>query len=96
MKTLQLAVAALVLAAAAPALALGQSTPMTTGAWSPTKPSATVAVTPSDTRPTAITTGAWAPTKPTVRATSPDSTPTVIGAGPVAPTRPSGVLVAGR
>jgi len=95
MKTIQLAVAALVLAAAAPALALGQSATITTGAWSPTKASVRVPVTPV-TRSTPITTGTWAPTKPTVRGSSATTMLGVLGTGPGAPTRPSGLLVAAR
>lgn len=96
MKTLQLAVVALVMTAAAPALGQSQSITITTGAWSPSKASARVATAPSGAVPTPITTGAWAPSKPTVRQASTTTKPLPITTGQVAPSKLSALRAAGR
>lgn len=96
MKTLQFAVVALVLTAAAPALGQSQSITITTGAWSPSKASARGVAAPSGAVPTPVTTGAWAPTKPSVRQANTTTKSLPITTGPVAPSKPSALRAAGR
>jgi hypothetical protein len=95
MKKLQLALAALALVSAAPALAGDRGSNLTTGNRPGTKPTAQLSA-PSRNASVTITSGAWVPTKPSARQAGTSTPSAAVATGPVTPNKPGARPVPSR